>query len=64
MFHNIPLRILDDKAEPARETFRLTGVDDVVTFAHGDALDHLPGYGNIAFCFLDAERNNLIFLFL
>jgi caffeoyl-CoA O-methyltransferase len=49
--------ILDDKAERARETFRLTGVDDVVTFIHGDALDHLPDYENIAFCFLDAEKN-------
>jgi predicted O-methyltransferase YrrM len=49
--------ILDDKAERARETFRLTGVDDVVTFVYGDALDHLPDYENIAFCFLDAEKN-------
>jgi predicted O-methyltransferase YrrM len=48
--------ILNDKAELARETFRLTGVGEVVTFVHGNALDHLPGYENIAFCFLDAEK--------
>jgi predicted O-methyltransferase YrrM len=48
--------ILDEKAELARETFSMTGVDDVVTFVHGNALDHLPGCENIAFCFLDAEK--------
>jgi len=55
--HITTFEILDDKAEIARETFRLTGVADVVTFVHGNALDRLPGYENIAFCFLDAEKN-------
>jgi len=32
--------ILDEKAKLARETFRLTNVDDVVTFVHGDAREH------------------------
>jgi len=48
--------ILDEKAALARETFRTAGVDDVVTFIHGNALDFLPGYENTAFCFLDAEK--------
>jgi caffeoyl-CoA O-methyltransferase len=48
--------ILEEKAELARETFRVAGVDDVVELVYGDALQHLPGYKNIAFCFLDAEK--------
>jgi predicted O-methyltransferase YrrM len=48
--------ILDEKAELARRTFTAAGVLDVVDFVHADALDHLPGCGGIAFCFLDAEK--------
>jgi predicted O-methyltransferase YrrM len=48
--------ILDEKAELARQTFDATGVRDVVEFVQGDALDHLPGCQEIAFCFLDAEK--------
>ncbi|MDP8240468.1 MAG: O-methyltransferase [Candidatus Hatepunaea meridiana] len=45
--------ILDAKAELARDTFRLTGVSDVVDFVCGDVRDHLSGYKDIAFCFID-----------
>src|ERR1039458_139814 len=48
--------VLEDKAELARQTFAAAGVGDVVEFVHGDALDHLPGCKDIAFCFLDAEK--------
>ncbi len=48
--------ILDEKAELARQTFGAAGVCDVVEFVHGDALDHLAGCKDIAFCFLDAEK--------
>jgi len=48
--------ILDEKAELARQTFDAARVYDVVEFVHGDALDHLPGGKDIAFCFLDAEK--------
>jgi predicted O-methyltransferase YrrM len=48
--------LLDEKAELARQTFAAAGVGDVVQFVHGDALDHLPGPKDIAFCFLDAEK--------
>jgi len=48
--------ILDEKAVLARQTFTATGVGDVVEFVHGDALDHLTGGQDIAFCFLDAEK--------
>ena len=48
--------VLEEKAKLARETFALTGVDDVVEFVHGDAREHLPELSDIAFCFLDAEK--------
>jgi predicted O-methyltransferase YrrM len=48
--------ILDEKAELAQQTFDTAGVNDIVEFVHGDALDHLPGRKDIAFCFLDAEK--------
>jgi predicted O-methyltransferase YrrM len=48
--------ILDEKAELARSTFEVAGVGDAVELVHGDALEHLPKYQAIAFCFLDAEK--------
>jgi caffeoyl-CoA O-methyltransferase len=48
--------ILEEKAELAQQTFDAAGVNDVVEFVNGDALDHLPGCKDIAFCFLDAEK--------
>jgi predicted O-methyltransferase YrrM len=48
--------ILDRKVLQAQETFRVTGTGDVVNLVHGNALDHLPNCRNIAFCFLDAEK--------
>ena len=49
--------VLDEKAVLARQTFEMTGLSDVVDFVHGDALDYLPGDGEISFCFLDAEKD-------
>lgn len=48
--------ILDEKAELAKETFKLAGVEDVVELIHGDALELLTEYKDIGFCFLDAEK--------
>lgn len=48
--------ILETKAKIARETFRLAEVEDVVELVYGDALKYLDHYRNIAFCFLDAEK--------
>lgn len=47
---------LDEKVELARQTFQIAGVSDVVELVHGNALDYLPGCDDIAFCFLDAEK--------
>ena len=48
--------VLEDKARLARETFRLAGVEDVVEFIVGDVREHLQDLKDIAFCFLDAEK--------
>ena len=48
--------ILQEKAKLARQTFEVTGVDDVVDFVHGNALDHLNDCCGVSFCFLDAEK--------
>ena len=48
--------VLPEKAKLARETFRLTQVEGIVRLVEGDAREHLSQYQNIAFCFLDAEK--------
>jgi len=48
--------ILPEKAELARRTFDAAGVWDAVEFVDGDAMGHLPNLRDIAFCFLDAEK--------
>jgi caffeoyl-CoA O-methyltransferase len=48
--------ILEEKAELARQTFKTTGVGDVVNLVQGNALEHLAGCKDIGFCFLDAEK--------
>ncbi|UCD64537.1 MAG: O-methyltransferase [Candidatus Zixiibacteriota bacterium] len=49
--------VLEEKARMARDTFRLAGVDDLIDVVVGDARDHLAGCRDIAFCFLDAEKD-------
>ena len=48
--------VLPEKIKLARETFRLAGVDNIVTLVEGDARNYLSEYSEIAFCFLDAEK--------
>lgn len=48
--------ILPEKVALAQETFSRAGVADTVTLVEGDAQTHLEGYEEIAFCFLDAEK--------
>lgn len=48
--------ILPEKAELARETFRLVGVDQTVELIADDARKHIERFDEIAFCFLDAEK--------
>ena len=46
----------EEKASLARETFRLTGLENVVQCVEGDARECLKHYDQISFCFLDAEK--------
>ncbi|MDX9975056.1 MAG: class I SAM-dependent methyltransferase [FCB group bacterium] len=48
---------LEEKATLARETFREAGVEAVVELIVGDAREHLSALDNVAFCFLDAEKD-------
>lgn len=48
--------VLPDKVALARETYTRAGVEDVVELVAGDAEEHLPRFSDIAFCFLDAEK--------
>jgi predicted O-methyltransferase YrrM len=47
---------LDRKVAIARETFDEAGVWDVVDLVAGDAREKLGAYDDVAFCFLDAEK--------
>jgi predicted O-methyltransferase YrrM len=48
--------VLPDKVALARETFRLAGVESTIELVADDARKYLPGLNQIAFCFLDAEK--------
>ncbi|MFL7839990.1 MAG: O-methyltransferase [Candidatus Promineifilaceae bacterium] len=48
--------VLDRKYALAQETFSLAEIDDCVDLIHGDARDYLGEMNDIAFCFLDAEK--------
>jgi predicted O-methyltransferase YrrM len=50
-FENSPAKIA-----LARETFREAGVADLIDLVEGDALEHLTTVRDIAFCFLDVEK--------
>ncbi len=52
----ITFEILKDKAELARETFKLSNLENFVKLIEGDARDYIPNYKNVSFCFLDAEK--------
>jgi len=48
--------VLPEKVALARRSFELADVGDVVELVHGNALHHLGGEPDVAFCFLDAEK--------
>lgn len=48
--------LLPGKVALAQETYAQAGVSDVVRLVAGDARDHLTAISDIAFCFLDAEK--------
>ena len=48
--------VLPEKAKLARETFRVARMEGSIRLVEGDARHYLSQYQNIAFCFLDAEK--------
>jgi predicted O-methyltransferase YrrM len=52
----VTFEILEEKAQLARATFKAARVEQVIELVVGDALDYLEAYQDIAFCFLDAEK--------
>jgi caffeoyl-CoA O-methyltransferase len=48
--------ILPEKVQLARQTFQVAQVEKTVNLVAGDAREYLPQYEEIAFCFLDAEK--------
>ena len=52
----VTFELLPEKADVARETVSKTGMEDHIEIIHGDARGHLSDYDEIAFCFLDAEK--------
>ena len=52
----ITFELLHDKAELARETFSKAQVEDWVEVVNGDARSHLKDRDEVAFCFLDVEK--------
>ena len=59
----ITFEISEDKACLSRETFKQAKVDDVVQLIVGDARQYLKNYKDIAFCFLDSEKEDYIELY-
>ncbi len=55
--HVTTFEVLEDKQKLAKETFKQARVEDFVKLISGDAKDYLSDYEDIAFCFLDAEKN-------
>ena len=48
--------VMEEKVALARETFRLAQVEGMVNLVAGDARQHLADCRDVAFCFLDAEK--------
>ena len=52
----VTFEVLEEKANLAKETFKVAGVEEVVKLVTGDAREYLRNYRNVSFCFLDAEK--------
>jgi predicted O-methyltransferase YrrM len=54
--HLTTFEILPEKVLLARDTFRAAEIEDTVELIQGDARTYLEIFADIAFCFLDAEK--------
>jgi caffeoyl-CoA O-methyltransferase len=55
--HLTTFEILEEKVARANETFEAAQVRRQIQLIHGDARHVISGYIDVAFCFLDAERD-------
>jgi caffeoyl-CoA O-methyltransferase len=55
--HLTTFEIMEKKIACANETFEAAEVNDQIQLIHGDAREIIDGYSDIAFCFLDAEKD-------
>lgn len=55
--HLTTFEILEEKVFRANKTFEAAEVSDLIQLIHGDAREVIDGYRDVAFCFLDAEKN-------
>jgi len=55
--HLTTFEALDEKVVRANETFEAAEVSGQIQLIHGDAREVIDGYRDVAFCFLDAEKN-------
>jgi len=58
--HLTTFEILEEKVARANETFEIAQVTDQIQLIHGDAREVISGYKDIAFCFLDAEKDTYL----
>jgi len=54
--HLTTFEILEEKITRANETFEAAQVTAQIQLIHGDARQVVDGYKDVAFCFLDAEK--------
>jgi len=55
--HLTTFEVLEEKVALANETFEAAEVSDQIQLIHGDARQVISGYQDVAFCFLDAEKD-------
>lgn len=52
----VTFELLPEKAEMARKTFKKAKVESLIELVNGDARGHVSLYDDIAFCFMDTEK--------
>lgn len=52
----VTFELLPEKADLAKKTFKKAKVGELVELVHGDARGHVRDYSEVAFCFLDSEK--------
>lgn len=58
--HMSTYEVLPEKIEQARKTIELAGIGDVVESHEGDGLEGVQSLRQIAFCFLDADKDRAV----